>query len=242
MKIALVSDLHRGISANTHVIHKKFLTSLNETEFDVLLVAGDLGTSSNKHFLSMVKALREYVPNRPIAIVKGNHDFWDKELHSIPVLVAEQAVAMNDLGIHHLEEGPLVIEGVLFTGWDGWYAQPEYSLPTNDHKWMPNNVAGCPTGVYLQDHSRKQFQRVLDELEQPARARIVMTHMPTVSGMLIGDERYNGPAYYWDFLIGKCDVYCFGHTHRAMDVVHQGIRILNCGADYDKPLAKVFSI
>jgi predicted phosphodiesterase len=39
---------------------------------------------------------------------------------------------------------------------------------------------------------------------------------------------------YMDFLRGRCDVLCVGHSHLHMDEKIEGIQVYQSGSDYDR--------
>jgi hypothetical protein len=50
MKIALTSDLHGGYSEKTFKIHEGWIEELMELDYEILILAGDIGTSKLKDF------------------------------------------------------------------------------------------------------------------------------------------------------------------------------------------------
>jgi predicted phosphohydrolase len=112
--------------------------------FDVLLLAGDLGTTRMDHFKGLLRAIKEAVPDRPILAVRGNHDLWDKKkryyfaggaFRDLRLLLKYQEQLFDEFGVYHLERGPFFVGNVVVVGWDGWY---HTDPPTNDILFLPD--------------------------------------------------------------------------------------------------------
>jgi predicted phosphohydrolase len=140
--------------------------------------------------------------------------------------------------IHHLERGLWVKDNVLFVGWDGWYHNPNPN--TKDEDFIPG---GWHSMEVLARRAHKKLEEVLYTLDAfPSKvSKVVVTHMAPFDHPKIKGE-YNANPVYMDFLEGKCDVLCYGHTHRALDEVVQGVRCINSGSDYNKPNLAIFEV
>jgi len=247
VKIALTSDLHAGISINTYNIHQDFLEELAAEVWDVLILAGDLGTCTFAHFESLIKHVRKVIPTRPIVAVRGNHDLWDKEIvrwdrsFTLKTLFERSEDVFKTYNIHHLDKN-FFFRDVAFIGWDGWYQMA--NPMTNDELWMPRQVEGSPTHIWLQRKAQKDFYKVIDradDLRPKVRKIVAVTHMPIFKGPEIS-ESHAGNTKWIEFLEDKCDVLCYGHTHHLLDMNIYGIRVINSGSDYEKPKYKIFDV
>lgn len=242
MQIALTSDLHGGYSTKTYKIHERWLEDLEEKSFDILILAGDLGTTKLKDFERILKHIRTKVA-KPILAVRGNHDLWDKSKYDLEGLMKEQEQIFKDLDIHHCEQGPYVVGNIGFYGWDGWYnLEHRYQ---NDWNFMPQYTGGRHTHDWLSKRTYSQFMRVYDELQiANTTTNIVITHMPCFRQIRIEDEIFGANPKYYEMLRAKdnIDYICYGHTHLAEDEVYDGIRFLNSGSDYDSPVTLFFEV
>jgi len=247
IKIALTSDLHAGISTNTYKIHEEFFDELNSEVWDVLVLAGDLGTCKHDHFRGLLRHVRKKI-DRPIVAVNGNHDLWDKETykwdHSFTLrrLLERNAQEFKDFNIHHLDKD-FFYKDIGFVGWDGWYGSIDPM--TNDEVWMPKWVEGTDMHSWMRHKSFRDFEKVIDRAEamRPLVRKIVaVTHMPIFPFPGNISELHAGSITWIHGLEGKCDVLCYGHSHRGLDEVVAGIRVINSGSDYDKPKYKIFEV
>ena len=76
MKFVLTSDLHGGHDHNTHIVlHKFFRKQIVHLDYDVLLIAGDIISDSQKQLSKTLNIIRNYV-SKPIVVCRGNHDLW----------------------------------------------------------------------------------------------------------------------------------------------------------------------
>jgi predicted phosphodiesterase len=248
MKIAVTSDLHSGISENTAEIHDRFYEELNSQSWDILILAGDLSTSKFYHLKGFAKRIRKHI-SRPILCVRGNHDLWDKTIYNLHKIMKDTELLFAAHDIHLLSNGNFkIINDIGFFGWDGWY-QLLYPR-TNDENYMPKFVNGKPTGAWLHEYEQKEFSKVLENIDT-YRTEIVMTngipkvvcvtHMPIFEHYTIQSE-YSANQRLIYFLEDKCNVLCYGHTHKKMDEIINGIRVLNSGSDYDKPAYTIFEV
>ncbi len=74
-----MSDMHRGRTDNTHLIHSKLLRKVSEEDFDVIVLAGDNASTKQPEIESLFKAIRAAIPLKPVYAVRGNHDCLDEE-------------------------------------------------------------------------------------------------------------------------------------------------------------------
>lgn len=234
MKIALTSDLHRGFTHNTSIKHEKFFRELAEEKFDVLLLAGDLATNKVEQIESLFAHIRRIFPNKPTLFTLGNHDYWgtDKSLEIKLEYIKKYA---DRHGMHWLHENPYKKDGVTIAGWDNWYAFGPETRLTNDSNWgiKPEEEE------VLRKRDEEGFLAALQAIPD-----VLVTHMPLFE--LSPYHKYrNGVYSQWTEIVDTLNirgghppsevVFCYGHTHTWMDAYKNGIKILNCGPDYDKP-------
>lgn len=240
MKIAITSDLHRGFSEKTHMRHDKFFKKLSQEDFDILIIAGDLGTNKQKQIEKLFAHLRKYI-TKPVYVVRGNHDYWSykesfpyeqKEKYFKFICLENNIIHLNGNNIH-------LINGIKLYGWDNWYQFDRYhreSLGSNDVHYITSE----------EEHHRdvtcqQGFQQLI---ESQIKVDILVTHMPiNVSEYKYsthgGREAYFNKLYMLNI---EPRIYIHGHTHENRDEIVQNTRIIVSGSDYDKPQYKIVEI
>ena len=256
--LALTSDVHWNVRTNTNEILGKYFRKLGSENFDILIIAGDIGSSRPEDFTKCLKRCREFV-KQPIVAVRGNHDLWQdckgkgsdsftsvrekkiKRKKLLTSVIEEQNKVAEDLNIHLLEKGPFSFSDIDIFGWDGWYAFPPDNRGTKDDEMLPIETEGIPTDEWLRKRAHAGVGRVLEEIENSkANKKVVITHMPLFS--ITGrQDIMNGSYSYWDFIKGV-DVFCFGHIHLKVDSILDGTRLYCSGSDYDKPATTFFEV
>lgn len=265
MKAILTSDLHYGCApTNANTLEKFFKTvrTAIETEgVDLLILAGDLASHKQRHFRNLLTLAKKYVDKIPIVVVRGNHDFWDDAddkdkdagFRSYASINQAQIDFMKKVGVHHLEDGPLLIKDVLICGFDGWYNHVD--PPTNDKYRMPQMHEGVSLMTYLSNRAWKMFDECLKLDTEGCRASVIVTHFnPYIFGKgyrsYVPDPKIDAAMSanpkFLDEMRGKFDVLCCGHTHAYKDEVdtkgNKPLRILNAGSDYNVPKYILFYV
>lgn len=241
MKIAITTDTHYGRDKNTHRVHEKFLTRLNEAmkaeDVKVLIHCGDWSCNKQDQLERTLKMFRKHI-DIPIVAVIGNHDLWQynrrgdakkKTLQEQRLLHAEWFKLNN---IHYLENGPFVIEDVVIAGFDGWYSKA--NPDTNDADNMKSYTEAVPTMVYLSNYAHKRLDALLQLDLTQYRKRILVTHFPPFTDNPVYVD-FNANHNYFQPMKEKFDVICVGHSHQTVNRVEDGKLILNAGAGYNEP-------
>jgi predicted phosphodiesterase len=255
MKILLTSDTHYGFTpTQTTLILNKFVKSIKKEQPDVILHAGDWGSSKFKHVEGCVKLFRRELPNIPIVGTSGNHDFWtgDKPLFLLPDIVS----LVDALFATYKIESYFAAGNVEIFAYNSWYRTN--CPPSNDVQWMPaltqkdaeeDNVYDWIPMIgnksrnihqYLIEKSYLQCIAVCEKLKQSkAKHKIVVTHFEAM-GDYRGDTRWDGMkgsiVEYEMLMEAGATIICYGHSHQLHNYINeQGVKILNCGSDYNKP-------
>lgn len=267
MKVMLTSDTHYGTQGNSASKQRKFWRKVGETiekeGVKLLIMAGDMASHRQRHLLRTLELVNEYVKCE-IVLVRGNHDLWDGEdkkdkaagTRSLNQIWELHRTWFKHFHIHHLEDGPLVIDDVLICGFDGWYATSNPA--TNDKHWMPELHEGCPIMPFLTNRAWKKFEECLDLDTSKYRKSILVTHHNPypfspykdykprpVKELLEQGITYTGHGANIRFLpeiAEKFDVLCCGHTHGYKNDTTEGIQIYNSGSDYNNPKFLIFEI
>lgn len=236
-----LTDLHFSFpgpkNANSFLV--KHLRKVAETEkFDVVIVSGDLGTSKQEHLRTALKTLREVFGEFPIAVVFGNHDYWDRsqlikyKFGTWDNLIEWQNEQLSKYNIHNLErKGPLEINDINIFGYDGWYLRLD--PPTNDGYNMPDYIHGEPMHKYMNAKAHHALQNIFDHPKYfKSEKKIVVTHFG-FDRVFGGNSDYCQSFKNFEMLINdNVNAICYGHSHKRVDAVIRNTRVLNPGGGY----------
>lgn len=205
----------------------------------MLILAGDLASTKQSEVASSLKFFRELAKDRPILLVIGNHDLWSKEKTPITRILEKHKEIYEKYKISYLPDSPVVIDNVLFVGWDGWYANFPYE--SKDFKWIAGFTENLPTDAWLRNRNVDQITTALKALENhPDKKRVAITHFPCVAEL--GLSEFCGPNLSFH-LRGMTDILCMGHSHQRVEgMVAAGLTLYNAGSDYDKPRSILFEV
>lgn len=200
MKVAALGDFHYEKSHRSDLIR---ILKDAEEEADVLAVAGDLTTHGEPE---QVRDLAEILGGElaiPVVTVLGNHDHESGK--------AEEARSiLRDHGVHVLEEGSVVLDGVGFAGVKGFCG----------------GFGRGALAAFGEDLVKAFVQEALDEaleLENTLRTleadvKVVILHYSPVQGTVEGEPEIIWPFLGSSRLAPPLDEYgvdvCFhGHAH-----------------------------
>jgi predicted phosphodiesterase len=230
MKIQLLSDLH----------HEFSLHAYQETDADVLVLAGDIDTGVNG--ITWAKTL-----GKPVIYVSGNHEFYRHEMTTMIDAMREEAQGSN---VHFLETDAVVIDGVRFLGTTLW---TDFKLFGDRLQNKALRIGGAALNDFrVIRYTHKTFTAE-DSLELNAASvhwlgeqlngkhegpTVVVTHhMPSeqcVSPRFKSDIVSSCFASNLDHLMGKAALWCYGHTHDSGDVTINGTRIVGNPRGYSR--------
>lgn len=253
MKLALTSDLHYGFNSKTDSKFRKFIKKLSkeikEQEVKALIIAGDTVSTKQRNLKRALEIIRADI-SIPILLVNGNHCFWNADdnkyskqnFNTLEDIYRYQAQVLKENNVHHLDI-PYIINDVVITGFDGWYAST--NPPTNDIVWVPNATeSGDDVMSYLTRKAWSDFGTILDMDLTKYRKSILVTHhnITPYKGGSHHDNGMNGPYAFYEEAKHKFDILCYGHTHVFEDKVDGRIRRLNAGSDYNDPKYIIFDV
>jgi len=220
MKLQLMSDLH---------LEMQGFYSIEETDADIVILAGDIGVGLRGMEWSITEAKRL---NKPVIYVAGNHEFYR---HHYQTLLAEmRALSETYQHVYFLEKDEVLIGGVRFLGttlWTDYLAVQGVShigtmfkvgQALNDHRMIRFN----------DDYFKPQDALMLNEgavdwlerkLVEPfdGKTVVVTHHGPSLKCAHPSypiDEISAGFISPLERLVSQADLWCFGHTHSNLDV------------------------
>jgi hypothetical protein len=199
---------------------------------DVLVLAGDIASGSTntidviKHFKNVGFPRVVYVP--------GNHEYYGTDFDDFNTKMQDKCSRLP--GVHYLNPGSVVIDGVLFVGatlWTNFADNPlsEHMAKTNinDFKVIKNFGVG---------RARRSYYDHLGYIETAYERRgnhkvVVVTHFLPARECIA--PRWQGPDLLNDYFANDLGEYIatmsnttwmFGHTHDATDIVLGDTRVV----------------
>lgn len=234
MKIHILSDLHKELA--------KYQPQ--QADADVIVLAGDIDKGARG-----IAWARQTWPDKEIVYVPGNHEYYGS---SIEEENKQMAKAGKSHGVHVLNPGEAVIQGVRFLGAVLW---TDFNLFGADRRETAMRAGqGSLTDFRVIEYKEKRFtpldsvklhERDLHFLTQnlsmefDGRTVVVTHHLPS---MLSVSERFKENimaacfASKLDELMGDSVLWIHGHTHDSFDYVHpKGTRVVCNPRGYMKP-------
>ncbi len=214
--IQLLSDLHFEFHRDNGF---EFITQLDPSGVDVLVVAGDIH-SGQLGLCSTLQSLCMVYPN--VVFVTGNHDYYNWK----PQQVHERLdyLRKHTGNFHWLHHETVEIDGVKFAGTTLWFPKPTDPLVLVDrfHVNDFNVIKDFEPWVYDEHHKAMKFLR-----EEGSKADVIVTHH--VPSVLCASPRFKTSAINHYFITDMtAEIYdwqpkawLFGHshdrTHRRID-------------------------
>jgi predicted MPP superfamily phosphohydrolase len=244
MIVLQLNDTHKGFTENTDKIHKKFFKEIKQLEFDVLIHCGDMIAAQQKNVEKTFIQLRDAAGDKPVAVVRGNHDYWQNLKSRSPKhgwmsmqeILSSHTELAKKYNIILLDEGETIeTDKVFIGGFTTWYhaIKPD----TNDFHWMDYFFDDMRTVsevlIKKQDDQLSDLGNKL--VANTGKIRVVVSHMPVFGNDF--DQRYTASYSCQDVLRWECEYYLFGHSHKQ----HVGSDCFGdtlayqTGSHYDKP-------
>jgi predicted phosphohydrolase len=216
MNIQLMSDLHLEMHRDKGA---SFLASLDPTDVDVLVLAGDVCYARDfKDILGVFGAKYKHV-----IYVTGNHEYYKsspKETHAL----LEAALPSN---VYWLNKTTVVLNNQRFIGGTLWFDEERntklYSAMINDYHLIKNFEP------WVYQENSKLVNYLINHLEEDD---IVVTHhLPSMHCVAEKYESSNLNAFFvheLDPLIldRKPKFWFHGHTHEQVDIMIGETRVL----------------
>ena len=258
IRIAWATDIH--LEFVDHRGRGVFIEQLRESEPDVVILAGDIGTAESVE--DYLAEIDDDAGDCPILFVLGNHDFYGGSIRRVRDRVAAMARASRRL-TYLSEAGVVELSGsTAVVGHDGWgdarYGNfAESRLRLNDFRLI-RELSGLPWALLgdelrrLGDEAADHLRRVLLEAAERFEHVIIVTHVPPFRESCLNDGRTSdddGLPFFACKVVGdvilaaanshpdrRFTVLC-GHTHSAVEVrVAPNVLTLAGGAEYGDPL------
>jgi len=218
MNIQILSDLHLEFHPDQG---NWFFSSLDATNVDVIVVAGDVCTSR------LLRPAIESLCTRyaEVVYVVGNHEYY----HSSPPSVHDDLRSLRDAlpNFHWLQNRVVEIAEVRFAGTTLWFrdqpTNPFYEHGLNDFEL----IRGFKPWVYEENEQALAFLQA-----EASRADVVVTHhLPSkrsVAPWFEGDPLNRFFVCDVDALIQRAQptLWIHGHTHASIDARVGKTRIL----------------
>ncbi len=224
MKIHILSDLHIELS--------KFQPK--PVDADVIVLAGDI----DKEACGIAWA-RQIWPDKEIVYVPGNHEYYFSSIEKENQEIAETG---KSHGVHVLNPGEVVIQGVRFLGAVLW---TDFNFLGTDRRDAAMRAGQGSMDFRVIRYKEKRFtpldsitlhERDLGFLKQSLSVKfdgktvVVTHHLP--SSMSVADRFKENIlaacfASNLDELMGDSTLWIHGHTHDSFDYQHpNGTRVI----------------
>lgn len=216
---SLASDLHLDAHAGVNS-----LLQLEPWEQNIIL-AGDFSNGiSGAVFARKMKDKGKFVFS-----VDGNHEHYQNNLTGRSLWENEQAffeLAGQESHVYQLEDDLRIV------GWNGWY---QIDDPDHWKGYMLDASRVNASADDINDLARQHAETLFSEINGYDGRCIVVTHTAPCEASL--DPRFEGSdgnGYFWSphlekvlkELAPKIAVWYHGHTHAAMDVNYEGVRVM----------------
>lgn len=222
MKIQIFSDLHLGFA--------QFEPASSGA--DVVILAGDIDIKSR----GVVWANEVF--QCPVIYVCGNHEYYGGHLdHTLR--------KMNDAAmphVHVLENETLILDQTRFLVTTGWtdYSSTGNTVAAKRAAWeCMNDFAVIRTAENyrrlrpddLIAKSNAAYAWLTQELDKPFNGKTVVVthHAPALDHMADDLPEHLSAAYAndWPELLGKTDLWVYGHTHVAANFTKCGCHVVS---------------
>ena len=225
MKIYILSDLHLEFLA--------FLPPM--VDADVIVLAGDIWIG-----IRGIAWARQTWPDKVVIFVAGNHEYYRSEIGKENEMM-EQAARLY--GVHVLNRGEVIIEGVRFLGATLWTdfrlfgdAKRPYAYAAGLNGLRDFRVIDYGSRTFMPQDSAQFNAEDVAFLERKLIAEpfdgktvVVTHHLPSRRSVA---ERYSKHmlsacfASDLDRLMGFSKLWIHGHTHDSFDYVLNGTRVI----------------
>lgn len=231
MKFAVFTDPHVGSLKNKLELFREFVLRL-EPLVDGFICPGDWSSLNFRDLEKAFKVIRS-ITDKPVLTVMGNHDFWaDGEINEVSLddVMQYHRDICKQYNITYLEEESFETEKSLIVGYTGWYNF--FPSATKDYDFIPHmNSYGAPSFQVLNKHVLDKFYSCLDKaIASTKEQKVCVTHFSFTKDPAF--EMKAGNYRHLEAIKENFQVLISGHSHQKYDIVEDGLRMINPGADY----------
>ena len=217
MKIELISDIHFEFHRDNG---KSFVNSLDSSDVDVLVIAGDLDLALN--IRNSLKMFCDIYPK--VVFVQGNHEYYS---HGTMSNTEVELACKENSNLTWLNNNVAEIDGIRFIGGTLWFRDDplavKYRVNMSDFLVIPNFL----DWVYLEN--AKTIELFKNEMKEGDV--VISHHLPTKQSI---SKIYKNDPLNPFFLCDIEDIirekrpalYLHGHTHESMDYNIDNTRIV----------------
>ena len=237
MKIGYISDIHIDfyVKLNKERLLQKFVNSLHPQQYDILIIAGDIG-HYNQQNIALLRYLKEFAPH--IIVTIGNHELYlvsdrmKRKYHRNSLKkVQEFKNLCKDNGIICLDMEAITIKGVTIGGGCIWYKVDE-----KQREFWKNCISDAKY-VYLPH--QEFYKERLEKFYQLPQCDIFVSHIPQTKV-----SQYLPPSFDEQFLpfyeqenitlLHEKGIHysIYGHNHTQGAFLKENIHFLTCGIGY----------
>ena len=219
MNIQVMSDVHVEFHADRG---RAFVSALDPTGVDVLVVAGDLGTLGG----GLVAALDGLCDRYPCVVyVTGNHEYYGSERRDVHDVLA--GFSASHRNFHVLENGAVVLGGRRFVGTTLWFRDDPGNAAQEGRLADFHEIGRFRNWVYEVNEGATRFL----EATIAAQDVVVTHHLPSPESIA---PQFRGSPLNRFFV---CDLsplirrvqpalWIHGHTHATLDYSMERTRVV----------------
>lgn len=206
MRIQVMSDLHFEFHRDCG---ESFVQSLDPTDVDVLVLAGDVGTAIGESLLYGVARLCDRYPQ--VVMIAGNHEYYGSSPDQVAKVRERMLRALPNF--NWLDNSTVELGGQRFIGSTLWYpkpANPAYTRAMSDF----TTIRGFVPWVYTQHRASVAFLT-----ENVREDDVVLTHMLPTPHAISPRWRHSPLNCFFAVdtlpqpVLDRPRVWIFGHTH-----------------------------
>lgn len=222
MKLQIYSDLHLEFA--------RFDSASSDA--DVVILAGDIDLKSRG-----VKWANDTF-QCPVIYVCGNHEHYGGHIDHTLRKMKEAALPH----VHVLENEALILDQTRFlvtTGWTDYASTGDVEAAARTaREWMSDFRVIRAAASYRRLHpadliakSKTAYNWLAQELGTPfdGKTVVITHHAPTPDNLSEDVEGHLAASYAnnWSDLLGKADLWVYGHTHVAASFTKNGCRVVS---------------
>ena len=230
LRVQILSDVH--LEFHHWDNGESFIRSLNPDGVDVLILAGDVGTSH-----TVVNSLRmfcDHFAQAKVVFLLGNHEFYGSNPNDVINSIRKVASELKNLVF--LNRDIVDINGIKFAGTTLWFRDDPLNAVYKSHLNDFYQIRGFTPWVYEENERDIRFLR-----KAAPQADVVITHhLPSEQSIA---SRWKGSPYNRFFVCPVDDIiesaqpilWIYGHTHEVADFTIGRTRLIAnpCGYPHE---------